>query len=300
VAGSLEISPARVSGAALPLGYTGSALVLLDRETRFYRGLELELTAPAAFLAYQGSLAIVLYGELDKSPGPGVADIEGRQIFIEPLPNNIQTVYQIPLRPSHGLRTSPYASVPTGVIPFASFPLLVRIRPVVKGLPSELETMVFTLTVRPILSDEGAVKISHRYPPQLAGKPFTVLIDDAVIENPGEERLLKEGEHHLMILSDDYRNESRRFMVERGKALDLQIELQDPTPLIIFEAPENTQVYLDGQLLPDIFRPTPVEPGIHEVRFQVGDYSVVKPLVIQKGKTYRVAMTVDVNVSDGE
>jgi hypothetical protein len=300
VAGSLEVSPARAAGSSLSLGYNGSALVALDRETRFFRGVELEITAPAAFLSYRGSLAAVIYAELDKSPGPGVADIEGRRLFFEPLPNKIQIVYQIPLRNAHGLRTSPYAALIPELVPPPSFPILIRLMPVDKGLSEEFERMVFTLTARPILSDEGAVRISPRYPPQLANKPFTVLIDDVLIENPREERLLKEGEHSLVILSDDYRNESRRFLVERGKALDLGIELQDPTPLLIFEAPENARIYLDNQPLPANPGPTAVEPGSHELRFQVGDYSVVKPLQVQKGRTYRVSMTVDVNVSEGD
>jgi hypothetical protein len=298
IAGTLELSPARTGGASLPLGYTDSALITLDKETRFYRGIELELIAPPEWLAYQGSLALILYADLDKSPPRGVADIEGRQLSLEPLPSKIQMVYQIPLRPSHGLRTSPYATVPTGVVLPGSFPLLARITPVVKGINGELETMVFTLTARPILSDEGAVRLGFRSPPQLPGRPFTVLIDDVLIENPREERLLREGEHHLVILSDDYRNENRRFLVERGKIAELSIELQDPTPLLIFEAPENARIFLDNAPLPDLRGPLPVEPGNHEVRFQVGDYSVVKPLLVQKGKTYRVALTVDVNVYD--
>ncbi|GHV69249.1 hypothetical protein AGMMS49928_10890 [Spirochaetia bacterium] len=300
VVGSLDISSEKTAESSLALGYASSALVMLDRETRFFRGIELELAIPAAFLAHQRSLAIVLYGDLDKVPGVGVADIEGRQIALAGLPGKIQIIYQIPLTSSHGLRNSPYASVLTGIVPPSSFPLLVRIMPVDKGLAGDIEKMIINLTARPIFSDEGAVKINCRYPPLLAGKPFTVLVDDEIIERPMDERLLKEGEHHLMVLSEDYRNESRRFMVERGKVLDILVELQDPTPLIIFEAPENAQVYLDNQLLGPNPGPVTVEPGNHEIRFQVGDYSVIRPLIAQKGKTYRAALTVDVTISDEE
>jgi hypothetical protein len=172
--------------------------------------------------------------------------------------------------------------------------------PVIKGLSEELETIVFHLTVKPVLSDEGAVKLSPRYPEQLQGKPFTVLIDDMVVENPTEERLLKEGEHHLVILSEDYRNESRRFVVERAKVLDLTIELQDPTPLIIFEAPQNARIFLDNTPIYREREAIPVEPGVHEAKFQVGDYTIIKTLTIQRGKTYRVAMSVDIEVLESD
>jgi hypothetical protein len=287
-------------GASVPLSYVDSVIVRLDREIRFFRGVELELTVPQNYLPHRGSLAIALYADLDGGPESGVADLEGRRISIEPIPNKIQTVYQIPLRAGHGLRPTPYVSIPTGIVLPSSFPLLVRLMPVIKGLSEEIESMRFHLNVKPVLSDEGAVKINARYPEQLPGRPFTVLIDDEVIDNPQEERLLKEGEHHLLILSDDYRNESRRFLIERGKILDRVIGLQDPTPLVIFEAPENALIFFDGKLIPPNSGPIPVEPGNHEVQFRVSDYSIIRSLTVQKGKTYRAALAVDVTISETE
>jgi hypothetical protein len=283
---------------SLPLNYNGSALVSLGEETRFFRGLEFELQAPQPWLFYQGSLAMAVYADLDRVPSTGVADLSGRRVAFEPLPGKLQMVYQIPLRSGHGLRNSPYVSVPAGITLPSSFPILFRIMPVIKGLSEELETMVFHLGVKPILSDEGAVKLSPRYPERLQGKPFTVLIDDVLIENPAEERLLKEGEHHLVILSENYRNESRRFVVERAKVLDLTVELQDPTPVIVFEAPQNARIFLDNA--PVTRESVLVEPGIHEAKFQVGDYTIIKTLTVQRGKTYRVALSVDINISESE
>jgi hypothetical protein len=300
IAGSTTVSLEVLRGDSIPLSYTESALILLDKDTRFFRAVELEFTVPQSYFLYRGSLAIAIYADLNRIPDPGVVDIQVRQIFFEPIPNKIQSVYQIPLRQAHGLKTSPYATVLPEVVFSSSFPILFRIFPVIKGLNEEVESMSFTLQVKPILSDEGAVRLIPRYPENLQGRPFTVLIDDHVIENPGEERLLREGEHHLVILSNDYRNENRVFMVERGKTLEITIALQDPTPLVIFEAPKDTLVFFDNQPVNSLESPLPVEPGIHEVRFQLSDYSIMKSLVVQKGKNYRVSMAVDVQVSESD
>jgi hypothetical protein len=299
VAGSLEVSRDKGPETSILLAYNNSALITLGKESRFFRGVELELSAPQRWIPYQGSLAVAAYTELDQVPGAGTADINGKRLLNEPLPAKLQTIYQIPLRAGHNLRSSPYTAV-LPLIPPESFPIVFRIMPIVKGLTGELETMQFRLSAKPILGDEGAVRISFRYPEQLTGKPFTALIDDKVVENPGEEQFLKEGEHHLMILSDDYRNESRRFVIERAKVLDLSIELQDPTPLIIFEAPEDARIFLDDLPVALGFGPVPVEPGPHEVRFQVSDYAVIRQITVQRGKTYRVALEVDVNISEFE
>jgi hypothetical protein len=158
--------------------------------------------------------------------------------------------------------------------------------------------MAFKLTIRPLLSDEGAVRLIPRYPPQLRDKPFTVLIDDVLIENLSEELILKEGERHLVILSEDYRNEVRFFMVERAKTIDLTIELQDPTPIIIFEGPENAVVFFNDVLISRTARQVTVPPGTHEVKFQIGDYTVTRIMNIQRGKTYHVALTVDLTIQE--
>ena len=284
----------------VPLSYVSSSVISMQGDTRFFRGIQLELNAPPNYPAFRDSLGVALYGNLDRMPGPGVADLECRRLCLEPLPAKIQTIYQIPLRADHGLRTTPYATLLTGVVDHSSFPLLFRLMPVIKGISEEVEKMVFHLSVKPILSNEGAVRIAFRYPESLPGRPLIVLIDDELIENPGEERLLKEGEHNLVVLSADYRNQSSRFMVERAKVLELSIELRDTTPLMIFEYPENSRIFVDNVFIPNPGVPLPVEAGLHEVRFVIGNYTIIRTLAVQKGKTYRVALSVDMNITESD
>ena len=300
VTGELLVSASTPEGASLSIAHNGSALIRLGPDTRFFRGIEIELTAPQSWLLYQGSLAMIVHTELSRTPSIGVNDLDGRRVAFEPLPNRIRAIYQIPVRQVHGLRSGPYATVIGSPTLPGSFPILFRLMPIIKGLSEELENMQFRLTAKPILSDEGAVRLNFRYPEQLRGKPFTVLIDDVLVENIGEERLLREGEHHLVVLSDEYRNESRRFMVERAKIMDLIINLQDPTPLLIFEAPENARIYLNNNLISRNTGPIPVEPGVHEARFQVGDYSLTRTISVQRGKTYRVALAVDIEIEEDD
>jgi len=299
VAGSLELSASNPEGSAISLGSSGSVIVNIGKDTRFLRGIELELTAPQNWLAYRGSLAMLVYAELNHQPARGVSDMEGRRVAFDPLPNKVKNIYQIPIRSQHGLRTSPYAVVLPYALP-SSFPIMFRLMAIIKGMNEELESMSFILSAKPIFSDEGAVKISYRYPPQLRGKQFIVLIDDVVLENLSEERLLKEGEHHLVVISDDYRNERRRFMVERGKTIDLTIELQDPTPLIVFESPENARIFLNNNPVSRDSGPIPVEPGVHEARFHIGDYTLTKTINVQRGKTYKIAISVGIDVGESD
>jgi hypothetical protein len=242
-------------------------------------------------------LGLFVYADIQGPVIQGVNDLEGRRVTHSPLPGRLTAVYQIPLRPASGLATSPYAAV-LQTVPPASFPMLAKLMPIIKGLSAELENMRFRLTARPIFSGEGAVRIVPRYPEGLANRPFTVIIDDVVIENIDNDIILREGERHLVILSEDYRNESRRFIVERARVIDLVINLQDTTPLIIFEAPDNALVFLNGVLVTHRGGPIAVEEGLHEVRFELGDYTLIRNVRIERGRTYRIAAAVDISIDE--
>ncbi|MCL2720049.1 MAG: hypothetical protein FWD47_01745 [Treponema sp.] len=294
----VEVTPERMNGTTVNIGINNSVIINLGAEARFLRGIELEITAPQSWLQYRGALVMAIYNNINPTTASGTADFVGNRIAFEALPSRLRIIYHIPIRSQHGFRTTTTVSVPSNIAQPAAFPIMFRLSQVMKGLPDEFERTSFNLAVRPILSDEGAVRLVPRFPPQLRNRPFTVLINDNVISNLNEQILLREGEHHLVVLSDDYRNESRRFVVERGRIIDLIIDLQDPTPILIFEAPQNARIFLNNSLIRNVADPITVEPGTHEVRFQVGDYTITRTLNIQRGKTYRVALAVDLTIQE--
>lgn len=296
----LELSVDNPDGGSAVLSFSDALVVSLEGDKRFLRGIELDIRVPQAYLKYRGSLAAAFYAPIKTNPHAGIVDVEGERVGFEVLPAKLQVVYDIPVRKNHGFRTTPYVAVPTGVILPSSFPLLFRIMPVVKGLPEEMEAFRFSVTAKPVVADEGAIRVTVKYPEKLKDKPYTLLIDDAVVGDLSKEMVLSAGDHTLTILSDAYRNENRRFVVERGRSSEIPVELQDPTPVMTVEAPENAAVFLDGTAVADPRKPFLLEPGEHEIKFVVGDYAVVKPVTVQRGRTYRVALSVDVTITESE
>jgi len=301
VRGVLTISADRPeSSEPITIGIDGSVLVNLVSDVRFVRGVELEITAPQGWLQYRSSIMMMMFNNLNHNTAAGITDFEGRRIAAEPLPSRLRIIYHVPIRQQHGLRNTTSVTVTANTAPPDTLPFLFRLQPIEKGLPARFDQFKFNVTARPIYSDEGAVKITTRFPPNQRNRPFTVLIDDNVINSISEEIILKEGEHHLVILSDDYRNESRRFIVERTKVIDLTIELQDPAPLIVFEAPQNASIFMNNVQVTNTREPMTIDTGAHEVRFQIGDYTVIKTLNVQRGKTYRVSLGVDLIISEDD
>lgn len=300
VAGKVELSVDKAEGASAILSFVDALVVSLEGDKRFLRGIELDIRVPPAYLKYRGSLAAAFYAPLSAAPHAGVADLDAERVGFEVLPAKLQVVYHIPLRRNHGLKTTPYVTVATGTIAPSSFPLLFRITPVIKGLPEEMESLRFQVTAKPILADEGAVRVALKYPEKLKDKPLVLLVDDAVVAEPTKELVLSAGEHALTVLSDHYRNENRRFAVERGRVVELAVELQDPTPIMTLEAPENAAVFVNGVPVADPRKPFALEPGEHEIKFVIGDYAVVRPVSVLRGRNYRVSLSVDVTVTESD
>jgi len=298
IEGTVEVTLERQQEITVTIGINSSVIINIGPDARFLRGIEIEIAAPQSWLQYRNSLVMIMYNNLNPQSASGTADITGNRIAFEALPSRLRIIYHIPVRVQHGLRTTTTVTMPSAVIPPSAFPIMFRLMPVSKGLPDEFENMTFNFIARPILSDEGAVKLIPRYPAQMRNRPFTVLINDNVISNISEEIMLREGEHHLVILSEDYRNESRRFFVERGRVSELILDLQDPTPVIVFEGPQNTRVYLDNIPVSNIHEPVPVEPGSHEIQYQIGDYTIIRSINIQRGKTYRVSLAIDLTIKE--
>jgi hypothetical protein len=271
--------------------FENQAVVLdISGDTRFLRGLEIELMSPSIIAS--NVFAIVFYRDIEEISED---KWNGTPVYTENLAGKIATVYQVPFRHDSGFRRTPYVSLLPEPIEETAFPLLLCVRPA--KVPSE-ENALFHLRVKPVYGDKGAVRLTIHYPQLLHDKPVSVLIDDEVVENVTDLQFLQEGEHRLLVISEDYRTESRRFLVDRGKTTEIAITLKDTIPLLLFEAPSRALIFINNKRIIVTDAPYPIAPGIYDIKIQASDYTIIKTVQIQKGKTYRVAFTIDMSVSE--
>ncbi len=304
IAGIATLSPEASEGSRFSIGYNDAVAIVMPKASPFIHGVEIEVKAPQASLAMPGALAYELWRRVDPAPDKNRFGYEGSRILTQPLPARAGFVVQIPLRKDHGLKSSPYATVIPVVAEPKDFPLLFKLFPVTKGLPSELETAQFQIRIRPLLTDEGAFRLVLKYPEGAERAPVAVSIDDKRLSDQrqleGKDPIvLKSGSHFLRVASDAYRDESRSFAIEQGRTLELLVELQDTAPLVVIEAPDSAQVSLDGQKLDHTGKPSfNVEPGEHSVGCRIGDYVVTRKFTAYRGKTYRIVLAVELQVQE--
>lgn len=279
------------------LGYNDAIGIIFPKNTTFLKGVEIEIKIPQDILAYRNSMAYGVYRLVVPSPAATVIDYQAEQVTLQPLPSRLSFVLQIPLQKVNNLKTGPYSTVLQYVYDASKGPLLFRLLPIMKGLPENIESLTFSVKIKPILTEEGGFSLKLDYPAN-PPKPVSVRVDEILIPNPESMTVLAPGPHHLSVVSDDYRNEVRMFTVESARLTEVLVPLQDTTPRLQLVAPENARIFLDGEPVVNSRDSRDIAPGDHSIRFLIGDYELTKQIVVEKGKDYNVSMIIDINVTE--
>jgi len=170
---------------------------------------------------------------------------------------------------------------------------MLRLNPVMKGLPDDFERASFTVIIRPLLIAEGGLQLKLQFP-EKEQKPVTVQLNNEYLTQFEDLQLLLPGTYSISISSDAYRTEMRSCIIERGKITQLEVQLKSITPLLHIQAPENVAVFLDNQEITLSKEPLPVAVGGHTIVFKMGTYELTRQITVEEGKTYEMTMTMDV------
>jgi hypothetical protein len=301
IGGIAVVSAENAEGVRLSVGYDESVAVLMPKDSPFVQGFEVEIKSPQAVLATPGGFAYELWRRIDPEPDKKRFAYRGERIIMQPLPARAGYAIQIPVRADNSLRPGPYATLIPTVVAQRDFPFLLKLVPVSKGLSSSAEAAKFQVRVRPLLTEEGALSLRLRYPEGGGERyPVAVTVDDRKVD-PSAPIFLKAGSYRLGLSSEAYRDESRGFVVEQGKTLELVVDLQDTKPTLTIEAPDSAVVALDGQRVDHVARPTmAVEPGDHSATCRIGDYTLTRKFSAVRGKAYKLVLEVDLRVEEGQ
>jgi hypothetical protein len=301
IGGIAAIAADNPEGVRLSVGYDESVAVLLPKDSPFIQGIEIEIKSPQAVIAAPGGFAYELWRDLSPEPDRKRLAYRGERIIMQPLPARAGYAIQIPVRADHTLRQGPYATLIPFIVEGRDFPFLFKLVPISKGLSAAAEAAKFQIRVRPLLSEAGALSLKLRYPDEGPERsPVTVTVDDRKVD-PSAPIVLKPGSYRLGLSSESYRDESRQFVVEQGKTLELLIELQGTKPLVSIEAPDSAVLTVDGQRIDRaLWASLSVEPGDHSATCRIGDYTLTRKFTAYRGKSYKLVLEIDLRVEEGQ
>ncbi len=283
-------------------GINDALAITLPGDTTFLQGIELDIRIPDVLSRYYGSVAYSLYTNLTPMPTADTINYTGTREMIDTIPGRLSLNLILPLTEPNTIRKNPYSIVLPTVYSLNSSVVFFRFQLVMKGIPEDYEWETFAVTVKPVYTDKGRLTLRVQYPVDEGGqvleRPYTVFIDESLVLLEDQTLILDAGSHHLSIVSDHYRNETRTFTVEPAKTTELNIPLRDIAPTLQLVAPANTIVFLDGEEIPYTKEPIVISPGDHTIRFVVGDYETVKTIQAVNGRSYVINLSLDVDVTE--
>lgn len=278
------------------LGFDDVLAITLPEESQFLKGIELEFKIPSDMLVYKHCMGFSFYTNIQQEPDENTFDYNGKRAYINTLPARLSMVLQVPFSENHSIEETPYATLmPYSIVQGNT--IFLRLQPITKILPENIEELEFEISVKPLLSDEGIFDLSIVYPDE-EHKGIAVFIDEKPVTDYKKSMLLSAGMHYLAVTSENYRTEVRTFAIEQAKTTKLEILLRDTAPSLSITAPDNASVFIDGSPASWGEEPITVSAGEHTVKFIIGDYEVSKTVTAINGKTYNISVSIDVQVTE--
>lgn len=275
-------------GKPVVIGLDEVAMISLPDAADFAKALEIEIAIPRDAYAVRSSLAVYVYQHYQK--GPTATSATGDRVALEVFPPASKFYLEAPLVAKSGMK----ASLDTAVLKIpqggAAFPLAITILPIDKGLPDGYEKFQFGIKSRLVNANLGAVNLLT--PDLSPGERarLTVTANGAVVPANGPI-LLEPGPYSLTVSLPGADVTTVSVVVLQAKTIDVPVKLDSESPSVIVEAPEGTQLIIDGKRIswkPQT--PIPIEMGTHSVQFLIGSTVVSDTFTIDKAGRHRLAL----------
>lgn len=293
----IELSGNVIEEKTVSVGINDAVAILMPEDTSYLEGFDLKVQIPAIVADWRDSVAFSVYDGIKPRPSSSQIDYSGTRVFVVPLPPKLNWIVQVPLKAQNSMKDSNYVTK-LNVIPDVSGGYtFLRFQPAMKGVPDETYEAVLQVTVKPVLMNKGTLALSV----QAAGKTvsqYDFFVDDKPCVLKNGKILLDSGKHSISVQAEDFRNEVRSVYVEQAKTTALAISLKSLAPTLTVTAPENAQVFLDGQRFVSLGKEVVVTEGEHILKCLIGGYEMVRSLSVEKGKSYIANLTVDLEISE--
>ena len=302
----IELSEDTSFSATKKIGLNDAVAVYIPEERLFLEGIEFKMDIPEDIAMWRDCCGAYIYDGIRPAPKAQQIDYSGSKIFFGVVPGKLSWILQLPLTKTAQFKTNQYTKTIETIPSAQGNFVFLRLQQIMKGVPDEVMNGKITITVRPILSDKGLIKLKLTYPelPEgiAAADTVTVFVDNVPYLTADVEKgiVMETGIHNISVISENYRTEVRKVRIDQAKKIEVPVELKSIEPSVIITAPEGAKVYLDEEPFDSLGKETLLEEGDHKIRCKIGDYEILRTVSVVKGRTYKVNLTVDLQIEEGD
>ncbi len=290
-----------ISGGTENLSFKPEELVILDGSgiTNIQEGVEIRVEIPAGIRRFQNSFALFIYRDVRPVPGQDQTSYTGTRTFMRLLPSREALFLRIPLYRKHSITSDALTEVLPNSVPAESFPLIITVLPVMKGIPDSAFGQQLRISSSAIWKNEGTLSVNITNPSGAPDEVIEMTVDGRGA-GVGERLTLEAGLHRIVVSSTHAPTVEKTVAVEPGRDENLSITLDYTPPEITLVIPDEAEVYLDGKRINSSGNLIVMnsDPGEHTVRYVLGGMEVSKSFVIRPGGKVKIDLIVEIDILD--
>ncbi len=261
------------------------------------QGLKISVYADEEMEIYRNSFALYLYKNLDSDVSPEKKSYEGTQIFMRFLPFAEPMNILIPLDNSHTMSPDRSTFLLSDTDLSESFPLILTIMPITKGIPDSVYGKDITVEIAPVFFKKGSLGLNIMNDKgDKIKEGIKISIDNKAYDWPGGPYIISSGIHNLSIRTVDGSEDSLSFTLAPGQMLNIDHVLQYQRPVLSIETMEGLSVFLDGRALDpgELKKSIEIEPGSHSIRFELGDFKISRDFTAEMQQRISITMVPEI------
>ena len=290
------------------VGLNDSVAVYIPEDRLFLEGIEFKMDIPEDMAIWRDCCGAYFYDGIRPAPKAQQIDYSGNKIFFGVVPGKLSWILQLPLTKNAQFKTNQYTKTIETIPSAQGNYVFLRLQQIMKGVPDEVMNSKITITVRPILSDKGLLKVKlstlEGSEAKVDGQEenISIFIDNNayLIADAEKGFVLGTGIHNISVISENYRTEVRKVRIDQAKTTELEVILKSIEPTVLITAPEGATVYLDDEKFEYLGKEVVITEGDHKIRCGIGDYEIIRTISVTKGRSYKGNLTVDLQISEDE
>lgn len=299
LSGTMDLSSPKISDQTLTLGLEEMVAIIPGNKSRFLQGAELTLQIPAPLRNQADGFILLIYKRVTPAPAGDIRNYQGIEAAHFVLPNRSRFYVNFSVGSTGGSArpSGPDTLNIAETIHPDEFPLLMTLISLSKGIPRDIEGNPLTVKAVPVWNNLGALTLKVTNPD--LDEENLVLKIDGKVRPWSPEIVLPEGMHLVSLGAPGYGDESVNIAIQKGQYSSLEMTLRKQAASLVFEAPDDAVVFLDGE--PVTLGPgktMAAEPGTHTITMLLDDYRISKQFQLNPGQTLKLSLFLDILIQD--
>lgn len=295
----VNISESSDFSSSITMGINDGIAINLPDKMEYLDGIELRFEIPEEIALLKSCCEFSIYDSLSPSAKIGQIDYSGNKIFRGVVPSKLSWIIQIPFSKENNLKSNQYTTKIGQIPDLTDKNFLIRLHSLINPSPSEIADSKINVTIKPIFSNKGKLYLNLKCPDENM-ESCTIYIDDYAynMNTLNKGIFLDSGIHNISVISEFYRTEVRKIRIDQTKETMVSIVMKSIEPTVLVTAPGNIKIYIDDELCHSIGKEFIISEGNHIIKFSLGDYEVIRSLNVIKGKSYKINISVDLQVHE--